>query len=326
VKGQVAVVGLGIMGACTLWRLAERGVTAVGFEQFEPGHAQGASHGETRIIRTAYYEGAEYVPLAQAAFGLWRELEAVTKSRLLTMTGALMIGTPTSELVAGALRSVREHSLAHEMLGLEEMRRRYPQHRLRPGEVALHEEDAGVLRPEACVVAAATHARDLGATIRSNTTAPPLDELRSDYDHVVVCAGAWLPKLLPRLRIQVERQVMTWFEPQDGAQFTPERFPAFMRETPEGGERFGIPAVDGGLADRHRPSRPLDQGRGPPQVRSLRRRKPQRTDAEGRQGGRVHVLEHARLPLPGRTGAGPGQCERAGRLFGPRLQVRAGAR
>jgi sarcosine oxidase len=233
--------------------------------------------------------------LAQSAFGLWRELEAVTKSRLLTMTGALMIGTPTSELVAGALRSVREHSLAHEMLGLEEMRRRYPQHRLRPGEVALHEEDAGVLRPEACVVAAATRARDLGATIRSNTTAPPLDELRSDYDHVVVCAGAWLPKLLPRLRIQVERQVMTWFEPQDGAQFTPERFPAFMRETPEGGERFGIPAVDGGLVKVgiHHEGEPTDIDHLDRSIRDEDRRRSEAFIAENLNGLMPKVVKAA---------------------------------
>src|SRR5438105_7839421 len=134
VKGEVAVVGLGVMGACTLWRLAERGVRAVGFEQFQPGHDRGASHGETRIIRTAYYEGVEYVPLAQAAFGLWRDLEAAAGETLLTMTGALMMGAPNSELVAGALRSAKTHGLAHELLDREQMAARYPQHRLLPGE------------------------------------------------------------------------------------------------------------------------------------------------------------------------------------------------
>ena len=128
----IAVVGLGIMGACTLWRLAERGVQATGFERLQPGHDRGASHGETRIIRTAYYEGVEYVPLAQASFELWRELEAVSGRSLLTMTGALMIGSPDSELVTGALRSARTHGLAHEMLDAAQMQRRFPQHTFIP--------------------------------------------------------------------------------------------------------------------------------------------------------------------------------------------------
>jgi sarcosine oxidase len=157
--GSVAVVGLGVMGACTLWRLAARRVAAAGFERFEPGHDQGASQGETRIIRTAYYEGAEYVPLVQAAFGLWRELEAASEQQLLTMTGALMIGTPDSGLVAGALRSAREHGLEHELLDAETVERRYPQHRMHKGEIALFERAAGVLRPEACVLAAVAAAQ-----------------------------------------------------------------------------------------------------------------------------------------------------------------------
>jgi sarcosine oxidase len=247
VKGQVAVVGLGVMGACTLWRLAERGAQAVGFEQFQPGHALGASHGETRIIRTAYYEGAEYVPLAQASFGLWRELEAATGARLLTMTGALMIGKQESHLVAGALKSARTHGLRHELLDASAMARRYPQHRLREGDVALHESDAGVLKPEACVLAALRRGRDLGASVITGSPAPDLGELSASFDHVVVCAGAWLPRLLPGFRVEVERQVMTWFAPRDVDEFRPERFPVFMRETPEGGDRFGIPAVHGDL-------------------------------------------------------------------------------
>ena len=246
-RGKVAVLGLGVMGACTLWRLSSRGVPAVGFERLQPGHDQGASHGETRIIRTAYYEGAEYVPLVQEAFGLWRELEATSRQRLLTMTGALMIGSPESELVSGALRSAREHGLAHELLAAAAVERRYPQHRLREGEVALYEQDAGVLRPEACVRAAVEVAERLGAEVHAGHAAPSLEELRESFDHVVVCAGAWLPKLVPDLRIEVERQAMTWFQPRDVAMFRPGRFPVFMRETPAGGDRFGIPAVEGDL-------------------------------------------------------------------------------
>lgn len=75
---DVAVVGLGAMGSATLWRLAERGVPAMGLERFEPGHDRGSSHGESRIFRTAYLEGPGYVPLAQRAVQLWRELERVS--------------------------------------------------------------------------------------------------------------------------------------------------------------------------------------------------------------------------------------------------------
>ena len=46
------------MGAATSWRLAKRGVHVVCFDRHSPPHAQGSTHGESRIIRTAYFEGA----------------------------------------------------------------------------------------------------------------------------------------------------------------------------------------------------------------------------------------------------------------------------
>lgn len=145
---DVVILGVGTMGSLALWRLAWRGASDIGLEQFEPGHDRGSGHGDSRIIRTAYFEGPEYVPLIQASFPLWRELEAASGTELMTMTGALMIGRPDGKLVAGALRSAREHNLTHELLDTDEARARFPQHRLQDGEVALWEKQAGVLRPE----------------------------------------------------------------------------------------------------------------------------------------------------------------------------------
>ena len=70
VDADVAVIGAGTMGSFALWRLAKRGVRAIGFERFEPGHDRGSGHGESRIIRTAHFEGSTYVPLVRSAFGL----------------------------------------------------------------------------------------------------------------------------------------------------------------------------------------------------------------------------------------------------------------
>lgn len=39
-------------------------------------HAQGSSHGLSRIIRLAYFEHPSYVPLLRESYRLWRELEA----------------------------------------------------------------------------------------------------------------------------------------------------------------------------------------------------------------------------------------------------------
>src|SRR5262249_50412964 len=149
--------------------LASRGARVTGFEQFEPAHDQGSSHGESRIIRSAYYEAPDYVPLLQDAFALWHELERQSGAAILTMTGALMIGPPDWSLVAGALASARDHGLPYELLDADAVHRRYPHHRLQAGEVAVYDERAGVLRPEVAVRAMVAQAERCGATVHRRT-------------------------------------------------------------------------------------------------------------------------------------------------------------
>jgi sarcosine oxidase len=254
---DVLVLGAGTMGSMTLWRLARRGASVIGVERFAPGHDRGSGHGESRMIRTAYFEGPEYVPLVQASFPLWRELEAEAGVSLLTMTGALMIGRPDGPLISGAVRSARLHGLGYELLEPSEVGRRFPQHRLAAGEVALWEEGAGVLRPELAIRAAAERACELGATLVTGAAASVAvdgdgavsvraGDTRFRARHVVVCAGPWLGGLLPGLRLPlvVERQVMTWFAAEDPARFAPERFPVFIHER-SGPAGYGLPTLDG---------------------------------------------------------------------------------
>lgn len=241
-----------------LWRLAARGAPALGIEQFAPGHDRGAGHGESRIIRTAYAEGPEYVPLVQEAFGLWHRLEEETGTLLLTMTGGLMIGRPDTHLVRGALETARLHGLTHEVLDARAMAARYPQFRLHDDEVALFEANAGFLRPELAIVTAARRACELGARIVTGTRVDSISsegggavtvragEQAFEGRHAVVSGGAWNPMLLPdpASSIVVERRLITWFEPDDVGLFAPGRLPIFMWRR-EGIEWYGVPSIDG---------------------------------------------------------------------------------
>src|SRR5262252_7113236 len=129
---DVAVIGLGATGGAALYHLARRGLRAVGIEQFTPGHDRGSSHGETRIIRLGYFEHPAYVPLVRAAIPLWRALERQSGAALLDVTGILEMGAPDGTLVAGTLRSARQHGLAHDVLDAPAVMRRWPAFRLPP--------------------------------------------------------------------------------------------------------------------------------------------------------------------------------------------------
>ena len=64
---DVIVVGVGGMGSAAAYYLARRGKRVLGIERFDVPHAYGSSHGETRIIRLAYYEDPSYVMMLQRA-------------------------------------------------------------------------------------------------------------------------------------------------------------------------------------------------------------------------------------------------------------------
>ncbi|HET8913141.1 MAG TPA: FAD-dependent oxidoreductase, partial [Ktedonobacteraceae bacterium] len=205
---DVAVIGLGAMGSMALWRLAARGAKVIGFEQFGVAHDQGSSHGESRIIRTAYFEDPRYVPLVQKSFDLWQQLEQESSTQLLTMTGALMIGLMDNPLLMGTLASVRQHYLEHEILSASQMLERYPTHRMSPNSIALYEKDAGFLRPEQAITAAIKRAEVLGATVHLNMPVERLEINKSGVyltaagqtyhaRRVIVSVGAWLGQFLP---------------------------------------------------------------------------------------------------------------------------------
>src|SRR5438067_5766583 len=113
---DVIVVGLGAMGSATAYHLARGGKRVLGLDAFEAGHTLGSSHGETRIIRMAYFEHPSYVPLLRRAYALWRQLSNEAGEELLRITGGIFVGPPDGDLVAGSLRSARQHGLAHALL------------------------------------------------------------------------------------------------------------------------------------------------------------------------------------------------------------------
>jgi sarcosine oxidase len=267
---RVAVVGCGAMGAATGWRLAARGANVVCFDRHSPPHSLGSSHGESRLTRTAYFEGAWYVPLVLETFPLWRELERASGKQLLTMTGALMIGPPSSEVVTGALAAATTHGLDARLLDAAELRSRYPAHVAGTGDVAVLDVQAGIVRPEAAVTAMIDRFVAVGGEIRrgvvvKSVNSPPAgvevvtDAGSETFDAAVIAAGPWTRDLFA-LPLTVERQVLAWFQiERDVDWLTPDQFPVFLHHT-ELGDLYGFPTLDGTSMKiaRHHDGEPTD--------------------------------------------------------------------
>jgi sarcosine oxidase len=221
------VAGLGAHGSAAAYNLAKRGQRVLGFDRFARGHTLASFGGLSRIIRLSYYEHSSYVPLLKRAWDLWRELERESGETLLTQTGGLYMGPPDGELVSGALTSARTHGLAHEVLDNAELQRRYPLFDVERDWIGLVDAQAGWLAPERAVETHLRQAERHGATLRF---AEPIERWERDGHGVrvtsahgsyrarrmVIAAGSWLPRLLPRLapHLWVERSVLFWFEPR----------------------------------------------------------------------------------------------------------------
>jgi len=256
---DVIVLGLGGMGSAAAWQLARRGWRVLGLDQHGPAHDQGSSHGRTRVIRQAYFEHPDYVPLLQRAYALWQEAEQVSGQPLLTLCGGLMMGPEHSEVVRGSLRSAQEHGLSHEILDAAEVRRRHPPLRLPDGNLALFETRAGVVRTERAVQTHLDLAAIEGAELRfhepvvawkADSGGVEVRTAQNRYvaDRLVITPGPWAPELLAGLGapLQVERQVLYWFQPRGGLRpFLPDRFPIFIWDQPGQRQPYGFPALDG---------------------------------------------------------------------------------
>lgn len=258
---DVAVVGLGGIGAATLAQLSRRGARAIGIERYARGHDLGASSGETRIVRKAYFEDPAYVPLLERAYDLWRELETQTQTALLDLVGMLMVGEPEREGIAGTLRSARRFDLPVDVYDASDVARRFPGARLRATEIGVFEREAGIVFPEAALdahlklaQAAGAHAR-FGSRVTSWRRHNGSHHLTVDDGaiieaaHVVVAPGMWAHELLADLDLplRVQRNVQVWFAPSS-AQFDRGRFPAFFVDRDAlPAPLYGFPAIDGSL-------------------------------------------------------------------------------
>ena len=252
---DVIVVGVGAMGSSACYHLAKRGARVLGLEQFDIPHARGSSHGQSRMIRMAYYEHPDYVPLLRQAYELWDEIEQVSGQKLLHVTGGLYMGPPDGEGVSGSLGSARQHGLEHELLDRAETARRFPQFTLPEDWSALYEPRAGFLLPERAVAAYAEAALRRGADLRGHEAVIAwratdagvgVRTPRGEYeaDRLLFCGGSWSSKLMTDLGVPlvVTRQVLGWVWPRKPELFELGRLPVWAIERPNG-LYYGFPMM-----------------------------------------------------------------------------------
>lgn len=249
------VLGTGGVGSAALFHLASRG-RVLGLDRFHGAHNRGSSHGQTRMIREAYCEHPDYVPLVQRAYQLWKELEQRCGHQLYYEVGLLEIGPADGMVIPGVRRSAEQHRLQIENLSEKDVSGRFPGFRLPENALAVFEQRAGYLLVEQCVSAYLNEAEKLGAERKTEAIIEWKDEGdsvfvrtgRESYSagRLIITAGAWARELLGELgaSLTVLKKLQNWFMTEDLRYRADNGCPAFLFELPQG-IYYGFPQLDG---------------------------------------------------------------------------------
>ena len=270
---DVIVVGLGTMGSAAILELARRGVRVVGIDRFAPPHDRGSGHGGSRVIRLAYFEHSDYVPLLRRAYEGFERLERDAGVVLKTECGVVMGGAAGNPASAGMLRSACAHGLEVEHFDGAELMRRYPQFSVPRDWEIVREARGGFVRPEATIRAALAEAERLGATIVRNT---PITRWESDGQRVcvvggtasstrrweagalVLSSGAWMPGLSAGasagsssigasnpFALRPTRETLVWMDDAGDRRWHASEMPVWFFDRGTAPPVYGIPAFDG---------------------------------------------------------------------------------
>jgi monomeric sarcosine oxidase len=290
---DVIVLGAGGVGSAALYHLAHRGARVLGIDRYHPPHDRGSTHGTTRVIRQAYFEHPDYVPLVVEGYRLWHDLEQQVGRRLFHETGLVEIGRADGVVVPGVLRAAEEHRLEVEQLFAAEIEHRWPGLRVPDEMVGVYEPGAGYLLVEECVRAHLEAAAAAGARLRTDTevhgwsATGDAARVRTSAGEfaaaaLVIAAGPWAGSMLSSIwegeapaepsagsqfasagaspsPLTVLRKSLFWFECDAPQYDAAAGFPVFLFELPAG-MFYGFPKLDGrGVkVAEHTGGRPID--------------------------------------------------------------------
>ena len=244
---DVIVIGVGSMGSAACYYLAKRGYKVLGLEQFDISHELGSHAGQSRIIRKAYFEHSDYVPLLEKAYKNWKEFEDETGEQLYFKTGLLYAGTANNEIIKGVKQSAALYNIELEKLNLAEAANRFPQLRFPRNFEVLFEPEAGFITPEKAIRLYTSQAKKNNATIYSNekvigwSKGTPSEKKdgsltiktnKNAYqcNKLIITAGAWAGKMIPGFadKIKITRQFVAWIKTKNDKQFELKNFPCWM--------------------------------------------------------------------------------------------------
>ena len=231
---------MGLAAAC---ELAREGASVALIDQSSVPNSQGASFDHSKVFRFAYPDPF-YVELAVDALERWHALEAETGARLLTRTGALVLGKHRPSFETECYDALRSRGLEAEMIESNEVAERFPQFNTASFAYGVYDPSGAILHAETAVRALIDLVRQRGVQIIEGQR---VIEIRNAADsrvsiitesgeaisceRAMIASGPWSRKLLPFLadKLTTTRQEIVYFKPRsEPGRFEPNAFPIFL--------------------------------------------------------------------------------------------------
>ncbi|TAL42018.1 MAG: N-methyl-L-tryptophan oxidase [Chitinophagaceae bacterium] len=254
---DVIVIGIGSMGSSACYYSAQRGVSVLGLEQFDITHELGSHAGQSRIIRKAYFEHPDYVPLLNRAYENWKCLEDETGTQIYYRTGLVYFGDPEHAMMKGVKVSASLYNIDVENPDAVSVANSFPQFKIPAQFETLFEPDAGFVTPEKAIQAYTRQATRHGAEIhtkekvlewKKESSCVVVITNKNTYqcNKLIITAGAWSGKMIPGLadKIKVTRQFVAWIKPKNPGDFTLNNFSCWMiADDAKPGCYYGFPVL-----------------------------------------------------------------------------------
>ncbi|CAO97101.1 N-methyl-L-tryptophan oxidase [Erwinia tasmaniensis] len=265
---DLIVVGSGSVGAAAGWYATQAGLKVLMIDGHHPPHREGSHHGESRLIRHAYGEGARYVPMVLRAQQLWDRLEQDSGERVMQRCGVLNLAPQQAEFIQNVMRSAEQFRLDVEILSEADVMQRWPQIALPNGYIGVFEPASGYLKAEVAVKSWIRLAREAGCAQLFNCPVNHIDTQNGlqtvatadgvyQARRLLLSAGTWVKTLCPELPVAPVRKVFAWHQ-ADGRYSENNKFPAFTVEMPDGNHYYGFPADNNALKmGKHEGGQPI---------------------------------------------------------------------
>ena len=262
--GSVVIAGAGIFGVTAARELRQRGWEVVLADPGPLPHPLAASTDISKVVRLAYGSDETYTEMMEEALEIWREWNGRWPEPLFHETGVLSL--TRAPMRAGdfeheSFRVLEARGKHPERLTQADLRRRYPAWKAQSYADGFYQREGGYAESGRVVARLIELARAEGVTVRPEVSLQALAESggrvtgvvaaggeKLAADRVVLAAGAWTPKLLPKLAgsLKATAHPVYHFRPPSRRLYLEGLFPVFTADISNTGW-YGFPMNRDGI-------------------------------------------------------------------------------